>query len=76
MSENVQKFTYKFFYNKDKWVVFLDSEQDLTLDKKRINLFDLHENYGYKIFTIDVENLTYEMGSERFKHWLKENNMI
>ncbi|PJW13082.1 hypothetical protein CV945_16210 [Geobacillus sp. Manikaran-105] len=57
--------------NENKWVVFLDHEQDTTLVQKILNQYDYHEKYGYKIFTIDADDLSYEVGSKLLEEWLK-----
>ncbi|AKU27433.1 hypothetical protein AVP43_00144 [Geobacillus stearothermophilus] len=61
--------------NENKWVVFLDNEQDTTLVKKILDKYDFHEKYGYKIFTVDADDLSYEVGSKLFEEWLKANNI-
>ncbi|WP_339172435.1 DUF3986 family protein [Anoxybacillus sp. FSL W8-1294] len=62
--------------NENKWVVFLDNEQDTTLVKKILDKCDFHEKYGYKIFTVDADDLSYEVGSKLFEEWLKANDII
>jgi len=55
---------------------FLDNEQDTTLVQKILNQYDYHEKYGYKLFTVDADDLSYEAGSKRLEEWLKTNNII
>ncbi|MEK5324518.1 DUF3986 family protein [Aeribacillus sp. FSL M8-0254] len=55
---------------------FLDHEQDTTLVQKILNQYDYYEKYGYKIFTIDADDLSYEAGNKLFEAWLKTNNII
>ena len=62
--------------NENKWVFFLDHEQDTTLVQKILDQYDYHEKYGYKIFTIDADDLSYEVGSKLLEEWLKTNNVI
>ncbi|WP_044895236.1 DUF3986 family protein [Bacillus alveayuensis] len=62
--------------NENKWVVFLDHEQDTTLVQKILNQYNYHEKYGYKIFTIDADDLSYEAGNKLFEALLKTNNII
>ncbi|OQO97297.1 hypothetical protein BSK33_17900 [Geobacillus sp. 44B] len=71
----IQNVAYKI-QNGNKWVVFLDHEQDTTLVQKILNQYDYHEKYGYKIFTIDADDLSYEVGSKLLEEWLKTNNVI
>nr|WP_232515762.1 DUF3986 family protein [Aeribacillus pallidus] len=41
-----------------------------------LNQYDYYEKYGYKIFTIDADDLSYEAGNKLFEAWLKTNNII
>jgi Protein of unknown function (DUF3986) len=62
--------------NENKWVIFLDNEQDTTLVKKILDNYDFHTKYGYKLFTVDADDLSYKVGNRLFEKWLKENNII
>ncbi|MEB2629992.1 DUF3986 family protein [Peribacillus frigoritolerans] len=59
-----------------KWVVFWDNEQDSTLLSSVLKPENFYERYGYIIFTVDTEDLSYEMGSKLFEDWLKTHNVI
>lgn len=72
---DLEAVAYKIM-NENKWVIFLDNEQDTTLVNKLLKPNDLYENYGYKIFTIGTDVLTYEVGSIHFENWLKVNKII
>ncbi|WP_456687943.1 DUF3986 family protein [Aeribacillus sp. SP014] len=38
--------------------------------------YDFHKKYGYKLFTVDADDLSYKVGNRLFEKWLKENNII
>ncbi|GGE72649.1 DUF3986 family protein [Priestia taiwanensis] len=56
--------------DKDTWVFFFESNQELPFP------YEWFHTFGYKIFTINADNISYEIGCKRFEEWLKENNMI
>ena len=62
--------------SKDKWIIFLDNEQDLCLVKGILNQYDFYERYGYEIFSINAKDLSYDYGVEKFTEWLKANKVI
>ncbi|MGD6847297.1 DUF3986 family protein [Rossellomorea aquimaris] len=72
---DIEAIAYKI-KSEDKWIVFLDSEQDLNMFKDTLNQLELYENYGYKIFSVEVDDLSYEYGLEKFTEWLKVNKVV
>ncbi|KYD08453.1 DUF3986 family protein [Caldibacillus debilis] len=72
---DLEAIAYKI-QNENKWVVFFDMGHDAEIVKKISGRYEHHEGYGYKIFTVDAEDLSYEAGSRLFAEWLKENQII
>ncbi|ARA98707.1 DUF3986 family protein [Geobacillus thermodenitrificans] len=72
---DVEAVAYKLEHT-NQWVVFLDHEQDTTVVKRILDQYDLHEKYGYKIFTVETDELSYDVGSKLLEEWLKANNII
>ncbi|MGD7022260.1 DUF3986 family protein [Rossellomorea vietnamensis] len=60
----------------DKWVVFLDAEQDLSIFKGVLEHYNKNVSFGYKIFTVKTDDLSYESGQVRFIDWLRQLNII
>jgi len=59
-----------------EWVIFLNSDQDLTDLNDALYCYKEIDKLGYKIFTVNTDDLSYEYGLEKFTEWLKSLNLI
>ncbi|MDF9763784.1 seryl-tRNA synthetase [Peribacillus simplex] len=59
-----------------KWVIFLDSDQDLTTLNNALYNYERIDKFGYKIFTVNIDDLSYEDGLEKFTEWLRSHKII
>jgi len=70
-NEDIEAVAYKV-KNEEKWYVFLEEDTSLSIrDQSKY-----WPSYGYHIFIIDGEDLSYEEGCERLKEWLLFNSYI
>ncbi|WP_113929468.1 DUF3986 family protein [Bacillus sp. P14.5] len=60
----------------DKWVVFLDAEQDLSIFKGVLEEHNKNVSFGYEIFTVNTDDLSYESGQVRLMDWLRQLYII
>ncbi|WAA13155.1 DUF3986 family protein [Fervidibacillus halotolerans] len=74
-SVDLEAIAYKLL-NEDKWIVFLNDDQDVSLLEGVLHQYDYYDQLGYRIFDIQTKDLTYERGSKLFKDWLKSRNVI
>ncbi|MDR7073305.1 DUF3986 family protein [Fictibacillus barbaricus] len=72
-SKDIEAIAYKII-DEDVWDVYLDfNEQNLSNTEPRSNYV---KNFGYKIFSIHVDDLSYETANKEFEKWLLQKGLI
>jgi aminopeptidase N len=61
--------------SEDIWDIFFDLEH-YKIENLTLNQEDYMKDMGYKILSLEIEDLDYDYGVKQFERWLLDNQLI